>query len=73
LVIREEVTLHDDELHNLYSSPNIGNVIKSRRMKCVGHVAHIWEFEKCIQNVGHKALCEETFIDLDIDWMIILK
>jgi hypothetical protein len=25
--------LHNDELHNLYSSPNIVRVIKSRRMR----------------------------------------
>jgi hypothetical protein len=35
--------LHNDELHNLYSSPNIVRVIKSRRMKWAGHVAHIGE------------------------------
>jgi hypothetical protein len=31
--------LHNDELHDLYSSPNIVRVIKSRRMMWVGHVA----------------------------------
>jgi hypothetical protein len=35
--------LHNDELHNLYSSPNIVRAIKSRRMRKAGHVAHIWE------------------------------
>jgi hypothetical protein len=30
--------LHNDELHSLYSSPNIVRVIKSRRMRWVGHV-----------------------------------
>jgi hypothetical protein len=30
---------HNDELHSLYSSPNIVRVIKSRRMRWVGHVA----------------------------------
>jgi hypothetical protein len=33
--------LHNDELHNLYSSPNIVRVIKSRRMRWAGHVAHM--------------------------------
>jgi hypothetical protein len=32
--------LHDDELHSLYSSLNIFWVIKSWRMRGVGHVAH---------------------------------
>jgi hypothetical protein len=31
--------LHNDELHSLYSSPNIVTVIKSRRMRWGGHVA----------------------------------
>jgi hypothetical protein len=31
--------LHYDELHNLYSSPNIVRVIKSRRMRWAEHVA----------------------------------
>jgi hypothetical protein len=31
--------LHNDELHILYSSPNIVRVIKPRRMRWVGHVA----------------------------------
>jgi hypothetical protein len=30
--------LHNEELHNLYSSPNIIRVIKSRRMRCMGQV-----------------------------------
>jgi hypothetical protein len=33
--------LHNDELHSLYSSPNIVNVIKSRRMGLAGHVARM--------------------------------
>jgi hypothetical protein len=35
--------LHNDELHNLYSSSNIVRVIKSRRMRWAGHVAHMGE------------------------------
>jgi hypothetical protein len=31
--------LHNDELHNLCSSPNTVMVIKSRRMRWAGHVA----------------------------------
>jgi hypothetical protein len=35
--------LHDDELHSLYSSPNIVRVIKSRRMRWAGRVTRIGE------------------------------
>jgi hypothetical protein len=35
--------LHNDELHSLYSSPNVARVIKSRRMRWVGHVARMGE------------------------------
>jgi hypothetical protein len=35
--------LHNDELHSLYSSPNIVRVIKSRRIRWAGHVACMWE------------------------------
>jgi hypothetical protein len=33
--------LDNDELHSLYSSPNIVRVIKSRRMRWAGHVARM--------------------------------
>jgi hypothetical protein len=41
---REEVTrswrkLHNEELHNLHSSPSIIRMIKSRRLRGSGHVA----------------------------------
>jgi hypothetical protein len=35
--------LHNDELHSLYSSPNIVRVIKSMRMRWAGHVARMGE------------------------------
>jgi hypothetical protein len=35
--------LHNDELHDLYSSPNIVRVVKSRRMRWAGHVARMGE------------------------------
>jgi hypothetical protein len=35
--------LHNEELHGLYSSPSVVRVIKARRMRWVGHVAHMGE------------------------------
>jgi hypothetical protein len=35
--------LHNEEFHNLYSSPSIIRIIKSRRMRWAGHVARIGE------------------------------
>jgi len=45
---RNEITgewrqLLNDELNDLYSSPNIARVVKSRRMGLVWHVAHMGE------------------------------
>jgi hypothetical protein len=41
--------LHNEELRDLYSSPSIIRIIKSRRMRWVEHVAHIgywWESQR---------------------------
>jgi hypothetical protein len=35
--------LHNEELHNLYSSPSIIRIIKSRRMRWAVHVARMGE------------------------------
>jgi hypothetical protein len=35
--------LHNEELHNLYSSPSIIRIIKSRRIRWAGHVARMVE------------------------------
>jgi hypothetical protein len=45
---RDEVTggwrkLHNEELHDLYSSPSIIRMIKSRRMRWAGQVARMGE------------------------------
>jgi hypothetical protein len=42
-VIGEWRKLHDEELSDLYSSPNIFRMIKSRRKRWAGHVARMGE------------------------------
>jgi hypothetical protein len=42
-VIREWTKLHNDELNDLYCSPNIVQVIKSRIIRWAGHVARMGE------------------------------
>jgi hypothetical protein len=50
---RDEVTgdwrkLHNEELHKLYSWPNIIRMIKSRRMRLAGRVAGMGEKRNCM-------------------------
>jgi hypothetical protein len=42
-VIGDQRKLHNEELHNLYCSPSIIRIIKSRRMRWAGHVARMGE------------------------------
>jgi hypothetical protein len=51
--------LHNDELHSLYSSPNIVRVIKSRRMRWAEHVARMGR-GRCLQGFGWEARRQET-------------
>jgi len=75
---RDEVTgewrkLHNEELHDLYSLPNIVRVVKSRRIRWAGHVARMGRIEVCtgcwwgsLRERGH-------WEDQDVDGRIILK
>jgi hypothetical protein len=49
---REWGKLHDEELNDRYSSPNIVRVFKSRTMRRAGHVARMGGEERCIQRFG---------------------
>jgi hypothetical protein len=51
--------LHNEELNNLYSSPNISRVITSRRMRWAGHVARMG-VDRCVQGFGGVTLGTET-------------
>jgi hypothetical protein len=47
--------LHNEELNDLYSLPNILRVVKSRRMREAGYVARMWE-----ERGVHRVLVGET-------------
>jgi len=75
---RDEVTgewrrLHNEELNDLYCSPNIVRVIKWRRMRWAGHVARMEE-----ERVVYRALMrkpegkKDYWGDLGVDGWIIL-
>jgi hypothetical protein len=46
--MRFERKMHNEELHNLYSSPSIIRVIKGRKMIWTGYVAHVEKNQNCI-------------------------
>jgi hypothetical protein len=61
---RDEVTggwrkLHNEELHNLYSSSSLIRMIKSGGMKWAAHVARMGP-KKCIYDIGGTARRKET-------------
>jgi hypothetical protein len=53
-VRREWRKLHNEELSDPNSSPNIVRVIKSRRMRWAGHVGRMGRKESCIQCFGEE-------------------
>ena len=74
---RDEVTgewrrLHNEELSDLYSSPNIVRVIKSRRMRWAGHVARTGEERGCIGSWWGNRRERDHWGDLGVDGWIIL-
>ena len=73
---RDEVTgewrkLHNEELCDLYSLPNIVRVVKSRRMRWAGHVARMGE--GCTEFWWGNVRERDHLGDPDADGRIILR
>jgi hypothetical protein len=74
---RDEVTgewrkLHNEELCELYSSPNIIRIIKSRRMRLPGHVARMRKKRNVCSRYWWESQKERGKEDQDIGGWIIL-
>jgi hypothetical protein len=64
--------LHNEELHNLYSSPNIIRMAKSRRMRWAGNVARVVVTRNADRILVGKPE-GKTKEDQDVDGWTILK
>ena len=64
--------LHNEELNDLYFSPNIVRVIKSRRIRWAGHVARMGEERGCIGSRWGNRRERDHWGDVGVDGWIIL-
>ena len=71
-VMGEWRRLHNEELNNLYSSPNIVWVIKSRRMRWAGHVARVGEERGVYRVLVGNRRERDHWGDIGVDGWIIL-
>jgi hypothetical protein len=66
--------LHNEELHNLYSSPDIIRQVKSRRIRWAGYVARMGEERDHLENQGIGGKMGSDWIlgrlaRLGVDWI----
>jgi hypothetical protein len=74
---RDEITgewrkLHNEELHDLYSPPNIVRVIKSRRMRWAGFVARMGEERGVYRVLVGKPMERDHWGESGVDGRIII-
>ena len=72
-VIGQWRKLHNEELSDLYSLPNILRVVKSRRMRWAGHVAPMGRREWCTGFWWGKLRVRDHWGNPDADGRIILR
>jgi hypothetical protein len=65
--------LHNEELHNMYSSPSIIRNIESRMMTWSGHVVRMGTKRNAYRILLEKATRKETTGKTNVSWWIILK
>jgi hypothetical protein len=65
--------LHNEERNDLYCSPSIVRVIKSRRMRWAGHVACMVEERGCIGSCWGNLLERDHWGDLGADGRMIIR
>jgi hypothetical protein len=58
--------LHNEKFHNLYSSPSIIRIIKSRKMRCVGHIALMGENRNAYMLLMEKPKVKKHLEDQDV-------
>jgi hypothetical protein len=75
---RDKVTggwrkLHNEELHNLYSSPSIIRIIKSRRMRWAGQVIRMGEKRSAYRVLWESQKERDHLEDHDVGGWTVLK
>ena len=65
--------LHNEELYDLYFSPNIVRVINSRRMRWAGHVARVGIGEAYVGFWWGNLRERDHLGDSDVDGRIIIR
>jgi len=65
--------IHNEELNDLYSSPNIGRVVKARRMRWAEHVALMGDRRDVYSVLVGKTEGKRPLGRKDLDGRIILK